>query len=186
MTQKMTSEGAQPAREEGVYYALRDYAGLGRRLLVLVIDGSVLSLYLVGLLATYLASGTRSMTVFHAGAASFLIVTFLYLVIMQRSRVGTLGYALTGVRIVALDGTRPSIGRMVLRWVFLPIGPLNALLDVVWLGGDPNRQTLRDKFAGTYVIRKSAQVLGHGIQRYATYSLLGYMFTFREVSRGVT
>jgi hypothetical protein len=59
---------------------------------------------------------------------------------------------------------------------------LNALVDLLWLTGDANRQAVRDKFAGTYVIRLDAAPAGTGPIRIRPYMFWGMTFFFREVS----
>jgi hypothetical protein len=71
--------------------------------------------------------------------------------------------------------------------VWQPPGPtrqevLNALVDLLWLTGDANRQAVRDQFAGTYVIRLDAAPAGTGSIRIRPYMFWGMTFFFREVS----
>jgi uncharacterized RDD family membrane protein YckC len=164
----------------GVYYALKDYAGLGRRLLILAIDGMVLYIgYVASMMAFGLGLlGSAGPYVWALGFAAFC---YLYLAVLARSRFGTLGYILASVQVVDLTGKRPSLACMSIRTWFAVLGPLNALLDVVWLGGDANRQALRDKLAGTYVIRKGAVPGGGGPQAYVLIWFLGYSVMVREV-----
>jgi hypothetical protein len=63
------------------------------------------------------------------------------------------------------------------------VGPLNFVLDLFWLTGDRDRQALRDKFAGTYVIRKDASPAGSGTVVMRTYMFWGMTFLFKEVRR---
>jgi uncharacterized RDD family membrane protein YckC len=166
----------------GVYYALKDYAGLGRRILILAIDGLVIYIgYLVSMMAFgFGLLGNASPYVWALGFAMFC---FLYLAVLARSRFGTVGYAVASVQVVDLAGMRPSLACMSFRTLFAVLGPLNALLDVVWLGGDSNRQALRDKLAGTYIIRRGAVPGGVGRQKYVFIWVLGYGVMVREVRR---
>jgi hypothetical protein len=68
----------------------------------------------------------------------------------------------------------------------LVFGPINLLVDIIWLGGDPNRQSIRDKFAGTYVVRRKAQPAGFAPIRYKTYFMFNYNLVFAEVERQET
>ena len=85
------------------------------------------------------------------------------------------------VRIVAQDGGRPGISSLTLRLLFGVLGPLNWLVDLVWLSGDTHRQALPDKLAGTYFVRKEARPSGTGKILYPHYEILFYNFLFREV-----
>lgn len=93
------------------------------------------------------------------------------------------GYRLGRVKIVGLDGQAPSSKSLIWRALFGLIGLLYFLhlfelfnymralfgvlaplsyLDLIWLLNDTHRQALRDKFAGTYVVKKDAQPAGKG------------------------
>jgi hypothetical protein len=61
------------------------------------------------------------------------------------------------------------------------LGPLNWLLDLVWLSSDAHRQALRDKFANTYVVKVQAQPAGRGKIVFRSYEILFYNCLFREV-----
>jgi uncharacterized RDD family membrane protein YckC len=171
---------------EGVYYALHDYAGLGRRLLILIIDGGILFMVFLAVMICYSLAGAGPLSSFHLYAIAYATCTFLYLAVLGRSRFGTIGYALTSVRVVDLRGQRPPLSCMLFRTLFAVLGPLNALLDLIWLGGDNDRQALRDKLAGTYVIRRGAQPLGTGLQKHVMITFGYWSFLVREVSRKVT
>jgi hypothetical protein len=58
---------------------------------------------------------------------------------------------------------------------------MNALVDFYWLTGDDHQQTLRDKFAGTLVVRKDAVPAGEGPIRLNRNHFLGQSFVFYEV-----
>ena len=60
---------------------------------------------------------------------------------------------------------------------------MSILFDIVWLGGDPNRQSIRDKFAGTYVIRRKATPAGRGPIEFKIYFMFDYGIIFAEVVR---
>jgi uncharacterized RDD family membrane protein YckC len=109
----------------------------------------------------------------------------LYLTVLKRTDFGTLGYWLTGVKIVNLKGKRPSLWQMTFRFIMLILGPFNFIVDVLWLGGDEHRQTLRDKVVGTYVVKDEAIPLGEGEQTLVPYFFLTWCLMFREVKRGL-
>ncbi len=72
---------------------------------------------------------------------------------------------------------------MTLRLVLWVLGPFNPLIDLIWLGGDEYRQTLRDKFAGTIVVKRGVEPAGRGPIHVRYYSLLGFMLAFAEVQK---
>src|SRR5207249_2120250 len=108
---------------------------------------------------------------------------YAYLVFLEASPIGTLGFLLTGVKIVTLKGERPSFLRMTFRLLLWFLGPFNVLVDLWWLTGDDCKQTLRDKCAGTIVIRKTAVPAGHGEITLKRYQLLAHSFVFYEVRK---
>jgi len=145
----------------GVYFATGDYVGLGRRLVILVIDIAVLG---AGVVALDVASSVWLFSEETYGMLNLggLLLAYLYLTVIKASRLRTLGYRMVGARIVTLKGERPSVFRMTFRlflWVF---GPLNVVADLIWLGVDRDRQSLRDHFAGTFVVKASAAPIGEG------------------------
>lgn len=169
----------------GVFYARKDLAGLGRRILILAVDGLVLYVgYVVSLMA-FDGGWLRSVPP-DLWPLCFAVFCYLYLGVLARSRFGTLGYAVASVRVVDLTGARPGLACMSLRTLFAVLGPINALLDVIWLGGDSHRQALRDKLAGTYIIRRGAVPAGEGPQRHVIIWILGYALMVRDVGRGAT
>ena len=176
----------------GVYYVREDGAGIWRRLLALGIDAVVVlvAITIVGL-ALDILPGSVAWPLF---GAVVLALPVTYLVLLRRSPVGTLGYALMGLRVVDLQGERPSLLVMTYRFslaalfLILAFGaalPLS-ILDFAWSCGDPFRQTLHDKLAGTYVIRKQAQPAGRGAVGVVACGIMGYFLLFREVARQTT
>lgn len=72
---------------------------------------------------------------------------------------------------------------MILRFALLVIGPLELILDMIWLTGESTKQTLRDKIAGTYVLKSDAVPIEYGVIKYVYLDVLGYLLTVREVER---
>jgi uncharacterized RDD family membrane protein YckC len=169
--------------DQGVYYDVRDYAGLIRRLLVDLVDFVVaVAASAVALAATSLL-GPRVLDLPGVRLGVLALVWIGYLVILKASPYRTLGYRLGKARIVNYRGERPGIPRLIGRLAFVLGGPLNFLFDALWLTGDENRQALRDKFASTYVIRDGCVPAGWGRVCYRNYTFWGMTFMFREVQR---
>ena len=170
---------------DGVYYEREAYAGLLRRFAILLVD--LATLFAIGLFLGVLWFGVFAE--FGDPGSGFLWswigLGYVYLVFLEASPIGTLGFFLAGVKIVNLKGERPSFLRMTLRLLMWFLGPFNPLIDLIWLGGDDDRQTLRDKFAGTYVVKKGALPAGHGPVGVAYYNLLGFTIAFPEVKKHV-
>lgn len=176
-----TSAQVAGADGAGVFYRDQDYAGILRRLLVDLVDGvAIVVASAAVLLFCILVLPEDSEWLATASLTSLTAVWFVYFVLLKRSR-GTLGYLIGGVRIVDLRGQRPGMVALAFRLLFAVIGPFNLLVDLFWIGSDGRRQALRDKFAGTYVIRKGARPAGSGEIGYSYYGILGTNFIFREV-----
>jgi uncharacterized RDD family membrane protein YckC len=167
---------------QGVYYSRDDYAGFWRRLLVDLIDFTLLLIAVVTITlgaSLILPAGAQALP--HVIFWSSMAVGFAYLVLLKRSRFRTLGYLVGGVRIVSIQGERPSVWALTIRALFAFFGPINMLIDVMWVTTDKRRQALRDKFAHTYVIRARAAPMGKGEIVYSTYTIFAVNFLFAEV-----
>jgi uncharacterized RDD family membrane protein YckC len=170
-------------RRLGVYYPLEDYITLPRRLLIDLIDGPVVVLVSAAALVLLRLSAPTAAESRDVVLPLLACIWVGYFVILKRSRLRTPGYRVAGARITNLKGEAPSIGSLVARLLFALGGPLNLLIDVSWIAGDPNRQALRDKFAATYVVRLRAQPAGTGAIVRRTYTVWGATFLFQEVTR---
>jgi len=165
--------------EPAVYYAYTDHVGVWRRLMIEWIDVSV-----AGLISTLLS--VFAMVLVRSAEVMALItlvlwgvVWFAYFVVLKASRFRTLGYLAARARIVNLQGERPRFAWMFLRFLFALYGPIG--LDLLWLSSDPHRQTLRDKFAHTFVIRDTARPAGVGQVVYQTCTVCAWTLLFADV-----
>jgi uncharacterized RDD family membrane protein YckC len=171
--------------EHGVYFLREDYAPFWKRVLVDLLDLLVFGIiFILFALPLMLLSDEVTRRVFNMVTAMFAVTLVLYFVILKRSPFRTAGYRLFGVRIVGLDGNPPSYWALVVRLTFGFFGPLNWLLDLVWLSNDPHRQALRDKFANTYVVKAGAAPAGTGPITTKQYMILMFNLSFREVGTG--
>jgi len=168
---------------EGVYYASEAYAGLTRRLLVIVVDvAAMLAVaFLVAIL--YTLAGVDVQQQAAVFWITLFIIAWVYLALLKQSRIRTIGYRLTGTRIVDLRGQRPSIRRMTLRTLLSILGPFSFPVDLIWISVDSDRRTLRDCFVGTYVIANDAQPVGRGEIHLTYFWAFGYTLTYPHVLR---
>jgi uncharacterized RDD family membrane protein YckC len=152
---------AMPDRSmgDGVYYAKGDYVGFWPRVAILIVDSLVLFVGLVLMSIAQQILVPRFPAVFLMAAAVFV---WGYEVPLKRSRFRTLGYLLTGAKIVNLQGQPPSLFLLTFRAAMWMLGPFNFLFDLMWSGIDDDRQSLRDRFASTCVVRVNAQPIGSG------------------------
>jgi uncharacterized RDD family membrane protein YckC len=186
-----TRDRGQLETQRAVCYDRQDYAGPGRRVLIVCIDfvaTAVLS-FAALVAVTYIHYALYPRREFPVALIWVVpVVAYLYLTVVKRSRVRTLGYILTGVQIVDIEGKRPSLLQMTIR--LLPVIPLPAipvpwplLFDFGWMIDEPARQTLRDKWAGTFVVRRKAQPVGTASVRYKRIGFAGLFLIFPEAGR---
>ncbi len=177
------SETDQNKNEEtGVYYSLKDYAGFGKRILAWGIDLTVISLF-IGLytfiFAKYSSGQEYEMKILFWIS---LITCHIYLAVLKNSEISTFGFWLTNIKVVDLYGERPSFFKMTFRFFLLTLGPFELILDLLWLTGENTKQTLRDKFIGTYVIKNTANPIGKGKIVQSRLYVMGWNLLFSEVA----
>ncbi|MHC4880017.1 MAG: RDD family protein [Planctomycetota bacterium] len=173
------SDEMTPAACRGVVFADEDYAGLIQRLGVHFVDGAALALgWIICLAPGADPAGNPS----SSGVFIALLLSYVYLAILKPSRIRTLGLRLTGLRMVDHRGQCPSVLRMTFRLPLWLLGPLfHPFVDLIWLTSDRHRQTLRDRFVGTYVVRAEAESVSSAHRRAAYCCLLGYVVIFWEL-----
>ncbi len=182
--------------EDGVYYETKDYGSLSRRVFAVTVDGIVLILVslLIAWIWSYFAESPKLDAAVQYGWLSIALInpfyflccpllSYIYMTVVKATKLQTLGYRLTDLRVVNLRGIRPSIFQMTWRFILLALGPIDLIVDLIWLSGDENRQTIRDKIAATYVIRSEAVPIGTGIIVRKNYFLLGWSWIFQEVEK---
>jgi uncharacterized RDD family membrane protein YckC len=178
----MTARQADHSLGDGVYYASVDYRGLTPRILIVIVD-------LVVLFAAFFAFAIAFDTFRRHGdryaalsLLAFFLAVFGYLTVLKAT-FGTAGYWLTGSRIVNLRGQRPSVLRMTLRLIMFLFFPISFIGDFIWCMVDEDRQTLRDRFAGTFVIRWYAEPIGNGAVHLTHYHAFGLALAYPCVMR---
>lgn len=159
----------------GVIYDISSYASFWRRLLADVIDITILIILYITLMVIASEDLWKLFMLIWFG------LSFVYLVIIKASPIRTIGYRLTDLRLIDLKGNRVTIWRSVVRMFFAFLGPLNYGLDLLWIPGDPSKQALRDKFAGTLVIKNMTKPVGNGKIVYMQYFFMGWSIVFSEV-----
>jgi uncharacterized RDD family membrane protein YckC len=146
-----------------------------RRMLVYVINGFVLLCLLIGFV--FVSADLFGEWVL----PGCLLIVWGYVVLLKPTRLRTVGYRVAGCRIVNLQGERPSVFRMTFRSLLWIMGPFNLLIDLFWCASDDDRQTLRDRFAGTCVIRNDARPVGTGEVHLTRFNALGYALAYPAV-----
>src|SRR5438045_5016897 len=101
--------------ELGKFYAPSDYAGLFRRFAIIAIDLGVVFLIFVAVKTVQWMNQTEDSVLMTLPEFWFWFTfAYVYFVIFEAT-LGTLGFLLTGVKIVTLKGERPSVLRMAFR-----------------------------------------------------------------------
>lgn len=168
----------------GVYFRREDYASFWIRAFVDVIDFSIFAVLAAGLAIAFMSILPPDEDRVDLILLASVVAGNLYFVVLKRSRFRTLGYRAGRVKIVGLDGQVPTYATLSLRSAFGLVGPLN-WLDSIWLFNDTHGQALRDKFAGTYVVKNDAQPAGEGRIVFRLYEIALYNCIFREVEARV-
>lgn len=164
-----------------VCFSPGDYAGLGRRLAAELVDLctiAVLGVAVVVIIVLVIPAEAPGDAVL---LAAWTALMYGYFVMLKRSRFRTLGYRLAGVRLVDVRGRPPGVGALSVRLLFAVAGPINVVLDMMWIPSDRCRQSLRDKVAHTYVVKARARPAGPGLIVYRQYYLMGMSFLFQEL-----
>ena len=169
---------------DGVYYAERDHAGFVRRLLVIAIDAFVL--LLIGIALWYVLLAIMWYGLDRDPNAFFWIIwplsVWSYLAVIKPSPIRSVGYRVTGLKIVNLRGNRPSVLRMTFRMLLWMI-PRFYLFDLLWIGADTEQQSLSDCYSGTCVVRNTAEPIGKGPIHLVYHTAFGWIVMYPRVVR---
>ena len=175
-----------------VVYRREDYVGAFRHLVIFAVD------FLVILFVVFPLSLLPAVLRFSVTAAfdSFSIIlplflAWIYLAVLKPSRIRSVGYWVTDVRIVTINGGKPSPFCMTLRlaatMLWLLLSPFGFFwLDLLWTTVDDERQMLRDLFSGTRLIRNNARPIGRGWIEYSFYTAFGLILFYPSVRRKVS
>jgi uncharacterized RDD family membrane protein YckC len=174
-----SSEATEPD-DTGVYYSHADLAGFFRRLVVVVVDFTIVLVMWMLLLLLSVPLGAT--TPLPASVVAFGLA-WAYMVLLKAGPNGTLGYRLANVRLVNVQGRPAGLLVSSYRFLLLFVGPLHLVFDLLWLTTDANRQTLRDKLTATYVVRRGAQPLARARFAHPTYFIATLAFALPDVRR---
>jgi uncharacterized RDD family membrane protein YckC len=157
----MPSDREQFAVSTAQHVALDfDVAGLGDRVLAALIDYAVLVAYA---LCWVLILGASSIPKGAWAAALFLVVLLPALVYFPFCELifdgQTIGKRARGIRVMRTDGTAPTLGALLLRWLLRPIdlwatSGFAAVATILYTG---TGQRLGDLAAGTTVVERRAR-----------------------------
>lgn len=162
---------------------LIDYevAGLGQRIGAFLLDSLVLGAYLFLLFFINLKAGTLPVVV------NFLLglPVFLYYLLCEIFLNGqSLGKRQLDIKVVRLDGTSPTLGNYLLRWVLRPVDIWfygSVAILCILIGGKGQR--LGDIAAGTTVVQFRSRSLSTNAPVYASDMPEDYVVRFPQVTR---
>ena len=141
------------------------YAHLGRRFAALAIDFIIFCILFFPV--TKIVKGVWVMTaeehlwgygwlVTDPLCLTFLGIIVIYFVVLESAFGATIGKRIVGLRVVALDGSRPGIMRSLVRNLLRVVDSLPALniLGVILILRSPERARFGDRIGGTRVIMR--------------------------------
>jgi len=173
--------GGRPGALQAVWFFPSDYAGFWRRLAVGLVDATVVVILLLIVTVTVALLDPMGQVSDVPLVAGWAALIYGYLVLLKGSCVRTVGYRLAGVRIVDACGRPPGLGALTVRLGFGVLWPLNLVLDALWIPFDRRKQSLRDQFARTYVVRANARPAGPARVVLRSCRVMGIAFVFQEV-----
>ena len=141
-------------------------AGLGNRLLAAILDllfkiGFLIALSIIYGFFGYFFDRSGSSTSLVVYYSLFLIPYIFYDFLFETFMHGqTIGKKILKIKVVKLDGTQPSVGSYLLRWLIrlLEIDICQGLIAMICIATSKNSQRLGDMAAGTTVIRVKQSV----------------------------
>ena len=133
--------------------------GFNRRLIAALYDGFLVAFltfllaFAIGFLGLFMdmfrpTDPGRMETVI---VVSAFVLSFIYFIVSWGRSGQTIGKALTGTKVVRVDGYALGYGKAFLRYVGYIISALLLSLGFLWIGFDKRRQGWHDKIAGTVV-----------------------------------
>jgi uncharacterized RDD family membrane protein YckC len=102
---------------------------------------------LAGMLGMYSSDAIPIFTVIGG-----LLFSLAYYVLAWSNSGQTLGDTLLGIKIVTAEGSPPSLGRAILRYIGYIVSAVALSIGFIWIAFDKQRQGWHDKIARTYMI----------------------------------
>lgn len=130
----------------------QDKAGVGHRILAAIIDFTLLILFSYGISEALTSVSFDSYWV----QMLFYFPVFFYHLYMEILNNGqSIGKMVVRLKVVRLDGTPPTIGGYVLRWILSPLdlAPSTGAVAIISIGLTQHGQRLGDLAANTTVIK---------------------------------
>jgi len=144
-----------------------EIAGLGERVLGRLIDMALFILIMIaGAIIISLTHGFNSTT-------AIIVLVIIYLVLFVFYDLGcetmmngqSVGKKMMKIKVISLDGARPSIGQYLLRWLFriVDFSLSSELCALICVAVSDKKQRLGDMVAGTTLIKTKPRVVADGL-----------------------
>ena len=184
----MSTIRVQTAQNVSLEYEI---ASLGDRIIATIIDSLVLGAWVVGcalLVLVPLFSSVR-FSKSSLGPLTILVMVLAYLPLVFYNLVcevffngQTIGKKSQNIRVMRLDGTVPSLGDYLLRWLLRVIDlQMAGLVAVISISASQRGQRLGDMAAGTTVV-KVRPVPAHAATLAGIGALAGYQVVFPQAA----
>lgn len=177
----MTQPSQHKKLRQGVYYSEKSYAGFWLRVTSWLVDIIVICVFHGACYYIFDKYSGRTEFELKLFCLFSFLSCYIYLAVMKNTKISTLGFYLTDLKVVNLYGLRPSLWNMSFRFLLLTFGPFEMFPDLLWLTCEKTKQSLRDKYAGTYVVKKSTDPLGEANIIQTRLHVLGWNLVYNEV-----
>jgi uncharacterized RDD family membrane protein YckC len=128
-------------------------ASLGDRVVAALIDMAILIVYFFVFIGTIVYLEVNSDVVYVLG---YVLPSLLYVLLCEIFMGGqTLGKRAIGIKVVRVDGTSPTIGNYVVRWILhlVEVEAFLGLIALITIAAGGRGQRLGDMAAGTTVVK---------------------------------
>ena len=134
----------------------RNHATFLQRLIAFILDslitGAVTTAFAYLLIADFdLLSDARQPTLYYLASTAWPAV---YTIGFWVTKGATLGKMLFGLQVETANGSMPSVGSSLLRYIGYFVSGIALSIGYLWMLGDNDSQTWHDKMAGTFVVKK--------------------------------
>ena len=135
-------------------------------LIMLVAAGSWIAVQIERIFETFL---TRDLSLGRAYVFAVPLIIGVYYVGLWALTGATVGKWLLGLRIVGPDGTPPTVGRSLIRFIGYGLSAIVFFLGYIWVLFDDERRAWHDELAGTWVVydfqrRPRGEVYSHRVE----------------------
>jgi uncharacterized RDD family membrane protein YckC len=153
-TQAQAEIVEEPAVQEAPAHAVVGLAPVNRRLIAIMVDGSLTVAAFAGIVALAARAGglLHSPRAFEVGAAlALLLVSAAYQTLFSSLTKATPGMWYAGIGLCTIDGYIPERAQRYRRLLALPLSVLPLGLGLAWSLFDEDHLTWHDRLSGTYL-----------------------------------